>query len=65
MPVCKGCAWPAELDDVAVRLAAGFCVCLRCYRRQVGGELAMPQALRRVLIALAGTWGDGRELEPS
>jgi hypothetical protein len=51
MITCSLCHFQAELDDVALTLAAGRSICLRCYRRETGTIQPMPTALRRQLQA--------------
>jgi hypothetical protein len=40
------------MDDVSVMTAAGRCVCLRCYARESGTVLSMPDWLRREVSAV-------------
>ncbi len=52
MRTCRLCLNLTELDDVALSLASGRCVCLRCYGRETGSTPVMPAALRRALRAV-------------
>ena len=51
MITCSLCHFEAELDDVALTLAAGRSICLRCFDRETGNSQPMPTALRRQLQA--------------
>ncbi len=44
--VCRLCKYPAEPDDVALGLAAGRYICLRCYTRELGLTRSVPRRLR-------------------
>ncbi len=46
MEVCRLCKYPAELDDIALGLAAGRYICLRCYTRELETTLSIPHRLR-------------------
>ncbi len=51
MWTCRICHFPVELDDVALALTDGRCICVRCFARETGGAIEMPKALRRELAA--------------
>lgn len=51
MWTCRICRFAVELDDVALSLVDGRCICLRCFARETGGTIEMPKALRRELVA--------------
>ncbi len=51
MTTCTICRFDTELDDVVVTLAAGRCICLRCFGRQTDTARHMPKGLRREIIA--------------
>lgn len=46
METCRICHFEMPLDDTAIESATGKPVCLRCYGRLTGTELAMPRRLR-------------------
>ena len=52
MMTCRLCHFQTELDDVALTLAAGGIICLRCFDRETASQRPMPKALRRQLEAL-------------
>jgi hypothetical protein len=52
MTTCFICSFATELDDVAVGMTTGRCVCLRCFARETGTTRPMPAALRRAVTAL-------------
>ena len=55
MRPCILCHFATELDDVALILAAGGIICLRCFDRETASQRPMPKPLRRQLEAtLAG-----------
>ena len=47
--LCRICRFTVEVDDVVVGQQGGVCICLRCFNRETGTELAMPKQLRRDL----------------
>jgi hypothetical protein len=49
---CYLCRFSVERDDVALSLASGFCICLRCFGRETGSDRPMPMALRREVDAV-------------
>ena len=51
---CTICRFEVVPDDVVIgtETRAGFCVCVRCYRRETVTDKPMPLALRRQLVAL-------------
>ena len=51
MITCSLCHFEAELDDVALTLAAGGSICLRCFDRETASQRPMPKPLRRQLEA--------------
>lgn len=51
MSTCAICRFETELDDIVLRVAAGRCVCLRCYARETGAVRRLPRALRRDIAA--------------
>ncbi len=52
MVTCLLCGFTVELDDAAVLLAArARCICVRCFSRETGGTLPMPDWLRREVAA--------------
>lgn len=55
---CVVCHGLTTIDDIAIRFHdrdAG--ICLRCYDRNVGDELHMPESLRRQIRDAAGRDG--------
>ena len=50
MTTCIICRFETELDDVVINGAAGRCVCLRCYSREVRDEHRMTPRLHRDLV---------------
>ncbi len=50
MRTCMHCHFETVLDDEAVTLSEGRCICLRCFTRLAGTALVMPKPLRRALI---------------
>ena len=51
MRTCALCRFETEVDDIVVIGPGGRCVCLRCYQRETDSALAMPQDLKKDLIA--------------
>jgi hypothetical protein len=51
MLTCRLCHFDAELDDVAIMLPRGACICVRCFNRETDSTLRMPAGLRRELDA--------------
>ena len=52
---CVICHFETELDDVALKLSTGRCVCLSCMRRDMSEDARMTKTLRReVEDGLAG-----------
>jgi hypothetical protein len=51
MRTCILCHFDTELDDVALTLAVGGTICLRCFNRETASQRPMPKALRRQLEA--------------
>lgn len=48
MVSCLLCGFSVELDDAAVLLATrARCICVRCFSRETGTALLMPEWLRR------------------
>ncbi len=54
MTTCTICRFDVPLDDAAVAMTGGRCICLLCYGRETGSHLPMPRTLRRELSALLG-----------
>jgi hypothetical protein len=55
MRPCRLCHFPVELDDAALVLPSGACVCLPCFGRETGSARPMPAALRRQLVVALAT----------
>ena len=51
MDTCRICHFEMPLDDTAIESATARPVCLRCYGRLTGTDLAMPRKLRLELEA--------------
>jgi hypothetical protein len=52
MSTCTICRFQTEADDIAVPLAGGRCICLRCFTRETETAHPMPKGLRRQLDSL-------------
>ena len=55
METCRICHFETVLDDTAMESESGRPVCLRCYGRLTGTQLAMPRKLREQIEACIGS----------
>lgn len=55
MFTCLICRFDTELDDVAVPMQGGRCICLRCFVRETDTAKPMPKLLRRQIGSALAT----------
>ena len=44
---CRICRFEVPLDDISIRFAAGDCICVVCFAREVHDEKHMSATVRR------------------